>query len=76
MFYVHPYLGKIPILTIIFFKWVVQPPTSLLLVVIELQPWKSSRPKKSNSLWDDSYSVQGGPLPVITGVITAISRLK
>ena len=27
MFYFHPYLGKIPSLTIIFFKWVVQPPT-------------------------------------------------
>ena len=25
--YFHLYLGKIPILTIIFFKWVVQPPT-------------------------------------------------
>ena len=28
IFYFHPYLGKIPILTSIFFKWVVQPPTS------------------------------------------------
>ena len=28
IFYFHPYLGKIPILTCIFFKWVVQPPTS------------------------------------------------
>ena len=25
--YFHPYLGKIPILTSIFFRWVVQPPT-------------------------------------------------
>ncbi len=25
----HPYLGKIPILTSIFFRWVVQPPTSI-----------------------------------------------
>ena len=28
LFNFHPYLGKIPILTSIFFKWVVQPPTS------------------------------------------------
>ena len=28
IFYVHPYPGKLPILTNIFFKWVVQPPTS------------------------------------------------
>ena len=28
-FYFHPYLGKIPILTSIFFRWVVQPPTSI-----------------------------------------------
>ena len=31
IFYFHPYLGKIPILTIIFFKGVVQPPTSKVL---------------------------------------------
>ena len=30
-FYVHPYLGKIPNLTSIFFRWVVQPPTRTLL---------------------------------------------
>ncbi len=29
-FYFHPYLGKIPILTSIFFRWVVQPPTSFV----------------------------------------------
>ena len=28
IFYVHPYLGKISILTNVFFKRVVQPPTS------------------------------------------------
>ena len=28
IFYFHPYLGKIPILTSIFFNGVVQPPTS------------------------------------------------
>ena len=28
MFYFHPYLGKISNLTSIFFRWVVQPPTS------------------------------------------------
>ena len=28
MFYVHPYLGKSPILTSICFKWVVKPPPS------------------------------------------------
>ena len=27
IFYFHPYLGKIPIWTSIFFRWVVQPPT-------------------------------------------------
>ena len=27
IFYFHPYLGKIPNLTSLFFKWVVQPPT-------------------------------------------------
>ena len=31
IFYFHPYLGKITILTSIFFRWVVQPPTSFLL---------------------------------------------
>ncbi len=30
-FFFHPYLGKISNLTSIFFRWVVQPPTSLLL---------------------------------------------
>ena len=29
VFYFHPCLGKIPILTSIFFRWVVQPPTSV-----------------------------------------------
>ena len=33
MFYFHPYLGKIPILTSIFFKWAFQPPTRLCLLV-------------------------------------------
>ena len=28
IFYVHPYLRKISILTNVFFKWVVQPPSS------------------------------------------------
>ena len=31
IFYCHPYLGKIPILTSIFFRWVVQPPSSFSL---------------------------------------------
>ena len=34
IFYFHPYLGKWSILTSIFFKWVVQPPTSLALTKI------------------------------------------
>ena len=30
IFYFHPYLVKIPILTIIFFRWVVEPPPTLV----------------------------------------------
>ena len=36
IFYFHPYLGKIPILTSIFFRWVVQPPTRLNIISREL----------------------------------------
>ena len=31
MFLFHPHLGKIPILTSIFFEWVVQPPTRSII---------------------------------------------
>ena len=45
-FYVHPYLGKIPILTSIYFKGVVQPPTRFLWYV-----------KHSNQLVLSTWSV-------------------
>ncbi len=35
-FGLDPYLGKIPILTIIFFKWVVQPPTRYINIHISV----------------------------------------
>ena len=33
MLFFHPHLGKIPILTSIFFKWLGQPPTRLLFEI-------------------------------------------
>ena len=33
IFYFHPYLGKISNLTIIFFNWVVQPPTRMFFIL-------------------------------------------
>ncbi len=53
IFYFHPYLGKIPILTSILFRWVVQPPTSL--VFIETSMKRISMPRRCPTYAEPSH---------------------